>query len=220
MITIHNLTKTYRKKTVFDGLNMKIEKNKINFLMGDNGAGKTTLLKCLLNLEPFQGEILYDNEPLAAVRHKIHVIYDDSPFYLNLTGYQNINILLNKPVEKAELAQASKKFLSSEVLKKKVKTYSYGQRKKLSFMLAVLNKPEYLFLDEISNGLDYRSMMELQDIVKSWANEMTVVACGHHFEFYSAIVDQLFVLKDGSALHVDNYQTNGAGLGDVYKEYL
>lgn len=86
--------------------------------MGDNGAGKTTLLKCLLNLEPFQGEILYDKEPLAAVRHKIHVIYDDSPFYLNLTGYQNINILLNKPVEKAELAQASKKFLSSEVLKK------------------------------------------------------------------------------------------------------
>ncbi|MEC1260394.1 ATP-binding cassette domain-containing protein [Bacillus swezeyi] len=220
MIKISDLTKAYGNKAVFNRLNMNIEKNKISFLMGENGAGKTTLLKCLLKLEHFKGDILYSGEPLEAVRDQVHVIYDDSPFYFNLTGYQNINILLNKRVEKDELEQISQKFLDHALLKKKVKTYSYGQRKKLALMIAALNKPAYLFLDEISNGLDYRSMMELQEMINNWSSEMTIVAAGHQFEFYSSIVDQLFVLKDGSALHVENFKTNGAELGDVYKEYL
>lgn len=188
--------------------------------MGENGAGKTTLLKCLLKLEPFEGGILYDGETLEAVRSKVHVIYDDSPFYNHLSGYQNIKLLINKPAGKEELEQLSQKFLSRALLKKKVKTYSYGQKKKLALMIAALNKPSYLFLDEISNGLDYRSMMELQELINDWSSRMTIVAAGHQFEFYSSIVDQLYVLKDGSAIHIDNFKTNGAELGDVYKEYL
>ncbi|MCY8005841.1 ATP-binding cassette domain-containing protein [Bacillus haynesii] len=220
MIKIDDLTKSYGNKTVFNRLNMNIEKNKVTFLMGENGAGKTTLLKCLLKLEPFEGGILYDGEPLEAVRSKVHVIYDDSPFYDHLSGYQNIKLLINKPAGKEELEQLSQKFLSRALLKKKVKTYSYGQKKKLALMIAALNKPSYLFLDEISNGLDYRSVMELQELINDWSSRMTIVAAGHQFEFYSSIVDQLYVLKDGSAIHIDNFKTNGAELGDVYKEYL
>ena len=220
MIKIDDLTKSYGSKSVFNRLNMNIEKNKVTFLMGENGAGKTTLLKCLLKLEPFEGGILYDGEPLEAVRSKVHVIYDDSPFYDHLSGYQNIKLLINKPAGKEELEQLSQKFLGRELLKKKVKTYSYGQKKKLALMIAALNKPSYLFLDEISNGLDYRSMMELQALINDWSSRMTIVAAGHQFEFYSSIVDQLYVLKDGSAIHIDNFKTNGAELGDVYKEYL
>ncbi|MEC3833008.1 Glutamine transport ATP-binding protein GlnQ [Bacillus paralicheniformis] len=220
MIKIDDLTKSYGNKTVFNRLNMNIEKNKVTFLMGENGAGKTTLLKCLLKLEHFEGGILYDGEPLEAVRSKVHAIYDDSPFYDHLSGYQNIKLLINKPAGKEELEQLSQKFLGRALLKKKVKTYSYGQRKKLALMIAALNKPSYLFLDEISNGLDYRSMMELQELINDWSSTMTIVAAGHQFEFYSSIVDQLYVLKEGSAIHIDNFKTNGAELGDVYKEYL
>ncbi|MFN2745463.1 MULTISPECIES: ATP-binding cassette domain-containing protein [Bacillus] len=220
MININHLTKMYGNQTVFNRLNMNIEKNKVSFLMGENGAGKTTLLKCLLKLEHYEGGIRYDGEPLEAVRDRVHVIYDDSPFYFNLTGYQNIKILLNKPVKKEELEQTSQTFLDHSLLKKKVKTYSYGQRKKLALTIAALNKPAYLFLDEISNGFDYRSMIELQEMINDWSSEMTIVAAGHQFEFYSSIVDQLFVLKDGSAVHVENFKANGADLGDVYKEYL
>ncbi len=150
----------------------------------------------------------------------MHVIYDDSPFYDHLSGYQNIKLLINQPAGKEELEQLSQKFLGRALLKKKVKTYSYGQKKKLALMIAALNKPSYLFLDEISNGLDYRSMMELQKLINDWSSTMTIVAAGHQFEFYSSIVDQLYVLKDGSAIHIDNFKTNGAELGDVYKEYL
>ncbi len=220
MIKIDDLTKSYGSKSVFNRLNMNIEKNKVTFQMGENGAGNTTHLKCLLKLEPFEGGILYDGEPLEAVRSKVHVIYDDSPFYDHLSGYQNIKLLINKPAGKEELEQLSQKFLGRELLKKKVKTYSYGQKKKLALMIAALNKPSFLFLDEISNGLDYRSMMELQELINDWSSRMTIVAAGHQFEFYSSIVDQLYVLKDGSAIHIDNFKTNGAELGDVYKEYL
>lgn len=108
---------------------MHIEKNKVTFLMGENGAGKTTLLKCLLKLEPFEGGILYDGEPLEAVRSKVHVIYDDSPFYDHLSGYQNIKLLINKPVGKEELEQLSQKFLSRALLKKRLRPIHTDKRK-------------------------------------------------------------------------------------------
>lgn len=119
MIKIDDLTKSYGNKTVFNRLNMNIEKNKVTFLMGENGAGKTTLLKCLLKLEHFEGGILYDGEPLEAVRSKVHVIYDDSPFYDHLSGYQNIKLLINQPAGKEELEQLSQKFLGRALLKKR-----------------------------------------------------------------------------------------------------
>lgn len=220
MIRINNLSKSYGQKIIFNNMSMNIEENKINFLMGKNGSGKTTLLKCMLDLEHFSGDIKYNDSPLEKIRDEVYVIYDDSPFYINLSGYKNIKLLLNKTFTKEEIEEESQKFLDHAILKKKVKTYSYGQRKKLSLIIVSLLRPKYLFLDEISNGLDYSSMMELKEIVKEWSDSMTIVATGHQFEFYSSIVDELFVLKGDSAVHIKSYKAKGAELGDIYKEHL
>ncbi|MFB8735764.1 ABC transporter ATP-binding protein [Bacillus sp. SL00103] len=56
-------------------------------------------------------------------------------------------------------------------------------KKKLSFIFIALTKPTYLFLDEISNGLDYGTMMELKAMIKKWSEDMTIIATGHQFEF-------------------------------------
>ncbi|MDI6604472.1 MAG: ABC transporter ATP-binding protein [Thermoanaerobacteraceae bacterium] len=220
MISINNLTKSYKKNIIFDNVNILIPGNKIIFLMGENGSGKTTLFKCLLNLEDYNGEILYDGKSLDKVRNEVYVIYDDSPFYLNLNGYRNIELLLNKNIGIEEIKQIASMFLKHEVLKLKVKNYSYGQRKKLSLIIALLLKPKYLLMDEVSNGLDYDTMLLLKNIIQEWSKKMTIIMTGHQFEFYDDIIEELFILKEHSIIKVNNFKESGDDLGAVYKEYI
>lgn len=220
MIHVKGLTKTYRQQVVFEDLHIQLKHQKINFIMGKNGSGKTTFMKCLLQLEQYEGEILYNDQPIDQVRHEIQVMYDDTPLYMNLNGYQNIRLLLNVSTDQKKCETLARKYLPHEILKKKVKHYSYGQKKKLSFIFIALTKPTYLFLDEISNGLDYGTMMELKTMIKQWSEDMTIIATGHQFEFYSSIVDELFILKDKSMIQIHDFQEKGEDLGDIYQAYL
>lgn len=219
-VNINNLTKSYGKKIIFDNVNITIPNNNITFLMGKNGSGKTTLIKCLVNLEHYSGRILYDGQSLDEVRDKVYVIYDDSPFYLNLNGYRNIELFLNSDIEIEQIKEIASMFLTHEVLKLKVKEYSYGQRKKLSLIIALLLKPKYLFMDEVSNGLDYDTMLLLKDIIREWSKEMTILMTGHQLEFYNDIIDNLLILKECSIIKVDNFKESSGDLSEVYKRHV
>ena len=92
MIDIVNLCKEYKGKKIFKNIKVKIKEEGIHFFMGKNGAGKTPLLKCLLNLESYQGEVKLFHGEIDEYRKDIAVVYDDSPFYLNLSGIKNIEM--------------------------------------------------------------------------------------------------------------------------------
>lgn len=128
MIEIRRLNKSYKNNVIFNECTISFESNKINFLMGANGQGKTTLFKCLLNLDNYSGEILFDDYKFKDIINNIFAIYDDSPLYLNLTGLQNISIFLERKVSKHEY-EAFQNILSNRILERKVKEYSYGQKK-------------------------------------------------------------------------------------------
>lgn len=221
MIEIDNLTKYYGKRVILQNINLQIPDHKIIFIAGRNGSGKTTLLKCLLNLEQYKGTIRYNNQPLDEIREDLFVIYDSSPLYSNLTGVQNIKLLTRSNITTDSIISQHYQMLSKEILKKKVKTYSFGQRKKLSLIIALINKPKFLFLDEVSNGLDYESLNELQILLRELTLTTTIVAIGHNFEYYSPIIDELILINDNSALHISDYQSRGKGdIGELYTEHI
>ncbi|WP_350301349.1 ATP-binding cassette domain-containing protein [Peribacillus frigoritolerans] len=220
MISISNLVKSYKKKIILGDLNFKIPENKISFLMGENGVGKTTLIKCLLNLENYQGEILFDGNQFSSAKNDIYVVYDDTPFYLHLSGYKNITLLLNKKVTLDRVKEVASHYLNDDILKSKVKGYSYGQRKKLSLIIATLSEPKYLFLDEVSNGLDFETMEFLKEKLQEWSKNMTILTVGHQFDFYSTIIDELFLLKDSSITHITDYSKESGELSEIYKRIV
>ncbi|AEX86486.1 ABC-type multidrug transport system, ATPase component [Marinitoga piezophila KA3] len=217
MITIENLTKYYKNNLIFKNVNMLIPENKVTLFIGANGSGKTTLFKCLLNLEDYRGKILYDGKCLNEIRDTIYVIYDDTPLYYNLSGYKNIELLLNKKISIQQIKEISYMFLKDEILKLKVKYYSHGQRKKLSLIIAMLTSPKYLFMDEIANGLDYNTKLLLKNFIKKWSKKMTIIMTGHQFEFYDGIIDELFILKDHSIIKINEY---GGDLSAIYKNLI
>ncbi|WP_338631949.1 ATP-binding cassette domain-containing protein [Clostridium baratii] len=178
MIEIINLYKKYGKSNLFNNINFKISDNSFAFIMGANGEGKTTLFKCLLDLEKFKGDILFDGEPFLKIIKNIFAIYDDVPFYTNLTGFQNIKLVSYKKIQVDDIDENLQLLLSIDKLNKKVSTYSYGEKKKLAILIAILLKPKYLIIDELSNGLDFETISWLRENIKIIFKKSTIIATG------------------------------------------
>lgn len=209
MITIAQLSKKYGKKTILEHANIVFPDHKINFILGKNGVGKTTLYKCILDLENYDGQI--------ETKGRIYCIYDEQPFYTNLTGYDNIKLYkLMYAIDTTTAIDHS--LLEVELLKKKVKHYSYGQRKKLALLLVDIVQPRILLLDEASNGLDYDTIKYLKRKLMEWKERLTVVITGHQLDFYNTIVDNVFIMKAGNLIEIEDAHDHT--LEDIYEKYL
>ena len=217
MITISNLSKSYKNNQIFADTNCQLRENKISFLIGPNGAGKTTLVKCVFALESYSGKILFNGKSIEEVRDNCLVIWDDCPFYLNLSGLNNLYILSEDKCKKSEIFEYAKEFLGMDVLKRRVSSYSYGQKKRLALALVEILRPKYLFMDEVSNGLDYETIRFLQERIKTWSKTTTIFLTGHQFDFYQDIIDDLFLIKDNN-LHLSqtDFDTHQRKIGEIY----
>lgn len=220
MIQFIDYEKYYSKEKIVEAKDIKIKEQSISFIMGPNGSGKTTLLKCLLDLEKYNGTILIDGNRSSSELENCLVIWDDCPFYSNNTGLENLFIFGEQKKCKNEILELSKKYLDMNLLKKKVKTYSYGQKKKLALILVDILQPKYLFMDEISNGLDYEMMQELKRHLKELSQKMTIILTGHQFSFYDEVIDELYLIKDKQLRKYDKYSDGNKSLEEVYNEEL
>lgn len=221
MIQCIDFSKSYSKKCVINNSNLEIEGNKISFLMGANGSGKTTLIKCLMGMENYEGKINFDSKNINQVREKCLVIWDDCPFYNNLSGITNLMIFGETQKSKKQIIEIATKRLEYDLLRKNVKTYSYGQKKKLALSLVEILQPKYLFMDEISNGLDYDMMKELKKDIMRWSETTTIFLTGHQFGFYNELVDSLFAFKDKQiVLLEENFSKCGETLEEIYDKKM
>lgn len=218
MIEVLNLEKKYGRNVVLNNVNVSFPDNKINFLMGKNGSGKTTFLKCASSLEKYNGSIKYKDK--TNEKGGILVVWDECPFYTDMSGIDNLIIFDEQNRSKKEIEELVSPILNIELLRKKVKKYSYGQKKKLALALVVLLNPYYLMMDEISNGLDYDTLIELKNILEEWKIEKNIILTGHQFSFYDGIVDNVYVIKDGSITEYLDIKTSNLKLEEIYDETM
>lgn len=210
MIEVKNLTKTYEKNRILNDVNILFPTNKINFILGKNGVGKTTLFKCILNLEKYEGKINLS-------RNKIFCMFDNPPFYNNLNGLENIELITQLYGLKKKEYRIDKTLLSEVLLKRKVKYYSYGQRKKLVLAIIDILQPDILLLDEASNGLDYDTIRYLKDRLIIWKQSMTILITGHQLDFYEKVSENIFVIKNQNIFEVKNKTLT---LEELYDKYV
>ena len=222
MVKFVNFSKYYNNQAILKDVNLEIAGNKITFIMGKNGAGKTTLVKCMLGLEEYTGEIQYDlGIPKNETKKRILAIWDEFPFYDGMTGLNNLYVLSEGLKSQKEILEIAQKYLGKEILKRKVKSYSYGQRKKLSLILIGILEPQIVVMDEVSNGLDYETMVYLKKYIRELAKSATVVLMGHQFEFYNDLIDEMIVIKDGSMKMLEkDFQNSEHQLEEIYEEEL
>lgn len=220
MISFNLVGKAYGKNKVLDDVSVEIKEDRIIFIMGENGAGKTTLIKCMVDIEGYNGKILFNNRKFRDVRKDFYVLFDDCPFYNNFSGIENLVIFSEGKLSKGEILKSAQKFLERKVLCSKVKNYSNGQRKKLGIILVDILKPKYIILDEVSNGLDYESLKDLKAIIKNWSENSTIIMTGHQFDFYNDLIDDLYLLKEGKIIKEESFVQGERKLEEVYDEKL
>ncbi|MEU5778361.1 ATP-binding cassette domain-containing protein [Streptomyces venezuelae] len=216
MIAAEQVIKGYGAHPVLHEVSATFRRGRVSYLLGRNGAGKTTFFKCLSGLEPFQGTITFDGQPLGKIRPELFPVFDDCALYPHLSGWENLHLLVRRKVTIADVHAATGGQVSATLLTKPGKALSYGQRKKVFITALALARPPYVFLDELANGLDYDSLAWLQDVITDLKKDSVVIAAGHQFDFYDRVADDVFALAQNRLTRLDFHPANGDRLEGAY----
>ena len=189
-IEIKNISKRYKNGVVaLKDLSLTINAGELFGLLGVNGAGKTTLIKILSGLsKKDSGKAYINGYDLDCDIDKIKQIIDVSPQETsvapNLTVLENLEFFANvySVQDAMYLEEIISTFSLEEVLNQKAKTLSGGYKRRLSIAIALISKPQVLFLDEPTLGLDVLARRELWKIILKLKGKITIVLTSHYLE--------------------------------------
>lgn len=198
-----NLTKTFSKQTAVSNVNMNIKKGDIYGFIGQNGAGKTTLIKMVVGLAtPTSGSIeLFGDRNLDKQRRKIGTVIEAPAFIPYLSAKENMHnqrrILGSK--DKSAIDELLKFVGLGDVGKKKVKNFSLGMKQRLGIAMTLIGNPEFLVLDEPTNGLDPKGIIEIREMLKKLNQErgLTILISSHILGELSKLATRYGILNKG-----------------------
>lgn len=220
MIEIKNLTKTFDKVTAVDNLTMSIDKGSVVGLVGSNGGGKSTLLRTLSGVYSSDGgEVSIDGEPLynnPSVKGKCFFIPDFPYFYnkstINNTASLYRNLYPNWSEERfMQLCSTFPVSADASII-----NMSKGMQRQAALILALSTRPDYLFMDEIFDGLDpvVRTLLKKLLIEQVSQSSMTIVIASHNLRELEDLCDRVCLMHRGKlALDRDIYS-----LRDSYRK--
>lgn len=209
MIEIKNLTITYGSTLVLSNVNVALEEGKIYGLLGPNGSGKTSLLKILLTIcKPYNGEVLVNGEDLFKNKNKIKrqigFVTDQFLLFDKLNAYEYLEFfgaLYGMKIDDT-FKKRSDYLLDLLNLKSKagylIETYSFGMKKKLSFISAIIHNPRIILLDEPLAGVDIESAYVIKSVLKYFAEKGAVILLATHIlEVVQSLCDDVIILNKG-----------------------
>jgi ABC-2 type transport system ATP-binding protein len=207
-ITVRGLVKHFGKVRALDGVDLDVPSGTVLGLLGPNGAGKTTLVRVLTTLlTPDSGTAsvagLDVREDAAALRHRIGLAGQYAAIDENLTGLENLTMVgrlygFPRAQAKRRGRELLDRFELDEAGGRQASTYSGGMRRRLDLAAALVAKPEVLFLDEPTTGLDPQNRANLWDHIRALRDRgTTVFLTTHYLEEADVLCDQLVIMDHG-----------------------
>ena len=205
-IQAKGLQKSYKKLHVLKGVDLEVEKGSIFALLGSNGAGKTTIVKILTTLlKQDNGTAAVNGFDVASkpdrVRQSISLTGQFAAVDEILTGRENL-VLIARLRHLKDAHQTAdgllKRFGLTDAADRRVSTYSGGMRRRLDIAMSLVGKPQIIFLDEPTTGLDPEARIEVWKAVKALAaNGTTVFLTTQQLEEAEQLADQIAILHEG-----------------------
>ena len=209
MVTISHLTKAYKKHKVVDDFSLTVDVPIFGFL-GQNGAGKTTIMKMIVGLlRPTAGTIMLDGRPSGdeASKRKIGYMPETPYFYERMTGMEFLRFCdgldgSRRGDRTPHYEAILKRVGIFDARADEVRTYSKGMRQRLGFAQALVNDPEYLFLDEPLDGLDPIGRREMKEVMVGLKKEGRKIFLNTHILYdVEEVCDEVGVIHAGKLLY-------------------
>ena len=203
LLEIIDIHKHYRRLRAVDGVSMTIGQGSCFGLLGPNGAGKTTLIEIIEDIiDPTGGTILYKGARRAAqFRQEVGIMFQQTALLSFLTVAETLETfsrLYDNTESIGHLIQLCHLEAVNAQLNDKI---SGGQKQRLLLALALLNRPELVFLDEPSTGLDPQARRNLWDIIKTVKSQgRTIVLTTHYMEEAEKLCDDVAIMDKGKVI--------------------
>jgi ABC-2 type transport system ATP-binding protein len=210
VIRVKNLTKHYQEIKAVNGISFEVYRGEIFGLLGPNGAGKTTTLEIIETLrKKTAGEVWVSgysiDENADLIKQCIGVQLQAANYYPNLSLNQLLELfegLYNSKVDKKEMLTLVG---LQDRGKSKYKELSGGQKQRFSLATTLINKPEIVFLDEPTTGLDPQARRNLWDLIRKIRSEgTTVVITTHYMDEAETLCDRVAIIEKGKIISLDS----------------
>jgi len=208
-IQVKDLKKSFKTTEVLKGVNFTARCGEIFALLGSNGAGKTTIVKILTTLlKPDGGTAFVNGFDVVAkpdsVRHSISLTGQFAAVDEILTGRENLIMIaklrhLENPRQIAD--DLLERFGLTDAAGRRVSTYSGGMRRRLDIAMSLIGKPQLIFLDEPTTGLDPEARIEVWKTVKEFTEGgTTVFLTTQYLEEAEQLADQIAIMHEGQII--------------------
>jgi bacitracin transport system ATP-binding protein len=225
LLRTHNLSKHYKDKAAVDNVNINIKRGDIYAFLGQNGAGKTTTIRMIMGLiRPTSGSIEMFGETLNSRNYNLYErvgsIIEFPGFYKNLTAWENLDMhrrLMGMQGEKCiEYALDTAGIFAAK--DKKVKEFSLGMKQRLGIARALLHHPEFLVLDEPTNGLDPNGIKEVRQLILDLAHRrnITVFISSHILSEVQQLANKIGIIHKGRLIEEIDMDT----LNEKNRQYI
>ena len=210
-VTVRGMVKHYGETKALDGVDLDVREGTVMGVLGPNGAGKTTLVRILSTLlAPTAGQATVAGYDVLRQPRQLRRVIGLTGQYASvdekLPGWENLYMigrLLDLPRKEARTRadELLERFSLTDAAKRPASTYSGGMRRRLDLAASMIGRPEVLFLDEPTTGLDPRTRNEVWDEVKAMVGDgVTVLLTTQYMEEAEQLASELTVVDHGKVI--------------------
>lgn len=206
VIKVSQLCKSYGEKPAVDNLNLSVKRGMVVGILGANGAGKSTSIECILGTKKADSgyvsicgmDPIKDRKKLF---EKIGVQFQDSNYQSEI----RVNELCEETAciykNPANWRSLLNEFGIADKARNQVKSLSGGERQRLFIVLALIPKPEVVFLDELTTGLDVRARREVWSTLEKLKDSgLTIILTSHFMDEVKVLCDEIIILNKGKTV--------------------
>lgn len=217
LIEVSELSKRFGDVTAVDRISFSVGRGELYGFLGPNGAGKTTTINILTGLaRPDAGEIRIAGLDISrnpkAAQHLMGIVPDESNLYPELTGFENLcfcaslyGMPKNEGIVRAD--DLLERFNLKEAAHRKFAGYSKGMKRKLTIAAGIIHRPEILFLDEPTTGIDVASARQIRQLIAELHRSgTTIFLTTHYIEEAERLCERIAFIVKGQIVRVDRVE--------------
>ena len=228
VVVAENLTKFYGPRLAVDAVSFDVKPGEVMGLLGPNGSGKSTILRILTGyLRPSSGRARIMGHDVVAeslqARSQLGYVPEDAPLYTHMRVREFLQFMgrvrgLDGVGLRRAIDEVLERLAFGDVREAPIGRLSRGYRQRVAIAQALLGKPKLLVLDEPTNGLDPRQIIEVRELIRTMAQELAILVTSHVLAEIERVAHRVAILLEGRLLAVHELAGAKIGLEDLFLE--